>query len=159
MEQVRKRKPGRPKKAVADSGSDADEGRPAGPSRLDAGSLRGKQVEKPPSKKRGRPKKTAEALEESDAEPAELRAGGGSTTGKKKRGHPKKGVAEEEEDAEVGARGKDIPQEELNAKLKAAILEDKTLHLRVLRYEVSDVCSSCSRLRQVNQSNLSASTL
>ncbi len=55
---------------------------------------------------------------------------------KKKRGRPKK-VTTDESDAEPGAdAGKDVPQEELNAKLKEAILKDEVLHLRILRYEV-----------------------
>ncbi|KAI1796322.1 hypothetical protein LXA43DRAFT_1161378 [Ganoderma leucocontextum] len=54
---------------------------------------------------------------------------------KKKRGRPKK-VTTDESDAEPGAAaGNGISQEELNAKLKDAILKDETLHLRILRYE------------------------
>lgn len=56
---------------------------------------------------------------------------------KKKRGRPKK-VTTDESDTEPGiaASGKDISQEDLNAKLKEAILKDEVLHLRILRYEV-----------------------
>ncbi|PIL37211.1 hypothetical protein GSI_00904 [Ganoderma sinense ZZ0214-1] len=54
---------------------------------------------------------------------------------KKKRGRPRK-VATDESDAESGvAAGKDISQEDLNARLKEAILKDEVLHLRILRYE------------------------
>ncbi|KAM5532277.1 hypothetical protein V8D89_014035 [Ganoderma adspersum] len=55
---------------------------------------------------------------------------------KKKRGRPKK-VTTDESDAEPGTAvaGKDISQEDLNAKLKEAILKDQVLHLRILRYE------------------------
>ncbi|TBU32712.1 hypothetical protein BD311DRAFT_803422 [Dichomitus squalens] len=51
----------------------------------------------------------------------------------KKRGRPKANT--DESDAEVSKEGKEISQEELNAKLKEAILKDEALHLRVLRYE------------------------
>ncbi|KAI0750870.1 hypothetical protein C8Q80DRAFT_1268180 [Daedaleopsis nitida] len=46
----------------------------------------------------------------------------------------KKKAASEGSDAEA-ALGKDISQEDLNARLQDAILRDETLHLRVLRYE------------------------
>lgn len=54
----------------------------------------------------------------------------------KKRGRRKK-VAAEASDAE-GAEGKvaDVSQDELNAKMKEAVLADAALHLRILRYEV-----------------------
>ncbi|OJT10172.1 hypothetical protein TRAPUB_13277 [Trametes pubescens] len=53
----------------------------------------------------------------------------------KKRGRRKKAAAEAS-DAE-GAEGKvaDISQDELNAKMKEAVLADAALHLRILRYE------------------------
>ena len=55
---------------------------------------------------------------------------------KGKQGRPRK-VATDESDAEPAtAPGKDISQEELNAKLKEAVLKDEVLHLRILRYEV-----------------------
>ena len=53
----------------------------------------------------------------------------------KKKTRRKKAVASEGSDAEA-VPGKDISQDDLNAKLKDAILKDETLYLRVLRYEV-----------------------
>lgn len=58
-----------------------------------------------------------------------------STEPPKKKTRRKKTVASEGSEAEAVA-SKDISQDELNAKLKDAILKDETLHLRVLRYEV-----------------------
>ncbi len=60
---------------------------------------------------------------------------------KKAKTRRKKATVAEDGDAEAQI-GKDISQEDLNAKLKEAILKDETLHLRVLRYEVS-MCSHC----------------
>ncbi|KAI0650677.1 hypothetical protein C8Q79DRAFT_1006915 [Trametes meyenii] len=45
----------------------------------------------------------------------------------------RKKAAAEESDAE--SRAGDVPQDELNARMKAALLQDEALHLRVLRYE------------------------
>ncbi|RPD81040.1 hypothetical protein L226DRAFT_608344 [Lentinus tigrinus ALCF2SS1-7] len=54
----------------------------------------------------------------------------------KKRTRRKKAISTEDDDADAQATvGKDISQEDLNTKLKEAILKDTTLHLRVLRYE------------------------
>ncbi|RDX55689.1 hypothetical protein OH76DRAFT_1478311 [Lentinus brumalis] len=53
---------------------------------------------------------------------------------KKAKTRRKKATVAEDGDAEAQI-GKDISQEDLNAKLKEAILKDETLHLRVLRYE------------------------
>ena len=44
-------------------------------------------------------------------------------------------AADDGAQAEAGV-SKDISQEDLNVKLKEAILKDETLHLRILRYEV-----------------------
>ena len=62
----------------------------------------------------------------------------------KKRARRKKAASESDGEA---ATGKDISQEELNAKLKAAILRDETLHLRVLRYEVGRLLAISDILR------------
>ncbi|KAL1944203.1 hypothetical protein VTO73DRAFT_3388 [Trametes versicolor] len=67
--------------------------------------------------------------------PSTEAAAGPPAPAKKKRGRRKK-VAAEASDAE-GAEGKgaDVSQDELNAKMKEAVLADAALHLRILRYE------------------------
>ncbi|KAI0776056.1 hypothetical protein BD413DRAFT_602559 [Trametes elegans] len=55
----------------------------------------------------------------------------------KKRARRKRAASEESDAAEgqEAAKAADIPQEELNAKMKEVILKDEALHLRILRYE------------------------
>ncbi|KAH9846975.1 hypothetical protein C2E23DRAFT_742884 [Lenzites betulinus] len=62
--------------------------------------------------------------------PVEAAATGAQVQAKKKR---RKKVVGEESEAE--GKTADVPQEELNVKMKEALLKDKALHLRVLRYE------------------------
>ncbi|KAI0832485.1 hypothetical protein BC628DRAFT_1414781 [Trametes gibbosa] len=58
-------------------------------------------------------------------------AGPGSQAQTKKK-RRKKGTAEE---SDVDGKPADVPQDELNAKMKEAILKNEVLHLRILRYE------------------------
>ncbi|KAI9000952.1 hypothetical protein BD414DRAFT_473149 [Trametes punicea] len=67
-------------------------------------------------------------------------AGSSGTTGLAPSSHPpakkarRKKATSEASDAE-GSKMSDISQDELNAKMKEAILENEALHLRILRYE------------------------
>ena len=115
----------------------------------------------PPKKKRGRPKKVA-VMEEGSADPGpstrpqeHLESDLALAAPRKRPGRPRKDKAKadgEDNGAEAG-RAKDISQEDLNVKLKAAILADEALHLRVLRYEVSRLPLLCFRDRAPGRSD------
>ncbi|CDO76252.1 hypothetical protein BN946_scf184470.g10 [Trametes cinnabarina] len=98
----------------------------AGPSRLQGGSV----AEEPPSLPRHR---LAPILKDVLASAGtSVPASSSRPPTKKKR--RKKAAASEESEAEA-AKASDISQDELNVKMKEAILKDEALHLRILRYE------------------------
>ena len=103
----------------------------AGPSRLPAAQ------DKPPSQPRSRLTTIVENAVAGPSAGTDVNEPAPSQQPPKKRAKRKK-VAGEESDAE-GKAG-DISQDELNDKMKEAILKDEALHLRILRYEVRLLC-------------------
>ncbi|KAI0660922.1 hypothetical protein C8Q70DRAFT_932566 [Cubamyces menziesii] len=100
----------------------------AGPSRLPTAQ------DKPPFKPRSQLKTVIENAVAGPSAGTDANEPAPSQQPPKKRAKRKK-VAGEESDAE-GKAG-DISQDELNAKMKEAILKDEALHLRILRYEIA----------------------
>lgn len=100
----------------------------AGPSGLQ----KRKKSKSPPRRRLAAVLEDALAPPVEGAAPIEPAAAGAQVQAKKKR---RKKVVGEESEAE--GKTADVPQEELNVKMKEALLKDKALHLRVLRYEVS----------------------
>lgn len=78
----------------------------------------------------------ATILEDAPGPSTGVAAAGPLEPAKKKRGRRKKAAAEASVAEGAEGKGADVLQDELNAKMKEAVLADAALHLRILRYEV-----------------------